>query len=279
MAMIRLISLFMLISLASIAQTLNPGNAPYVAGVLKPASSTSAADIIIDFETGANGDLIDKFMLTNATTKGTAIGGAFLIYSNSAVTVVGSNTMCKISTAQSVVGTRSMAQTVRRQSSYWEMTLTTAWPICSAGYFIKYGGEWTDGNATFDLYDLVELKGGSDFLDHNIEYRAQAQISNHVHTAVAPNTGEDFTPSTNTWYWVQMFWTSGQAGTGGTMKFYSYPALTLLQTSDLGQNAASVNLLHCGRVDVHGDATASFNGTIWFDYFCFSTNGATLWPP
>jgi len=165
-------------------------------------------DIIVDMESGANGDIISRPLLTNMTSTGIGLGssvGAWLVFSNSA-SVTGS-TRFVVSTEFAARGTRSARLDATVDNVYAEFMPATSNAVMSWGFAIRHSAGWP--GATFSSYNWFEIhySGGTEYMVYN-----QFDASPHEFD-IQTSLGLQGDPwlilpvsLTNSWYWVTMRW-------------------------------------------------------------------------
>ncbi len=226
----------------------------------KPAaadSGASSAHVLVDFETGANGDAwvtnnaTGSALLTNAASIGTSLG-LWRINSNNAY--FNSNTLLRVSTTQARRGTRSFRVHCTQDWSYAEFGLKNDFPKVSWSIWFRIDDKW-DGN-DFGSHDMQDFRADSgDFAINNVDSQPGTIVYGaHTGTGVGATQGP-FT--SNYWYNVQGLY--DVATKGFLLRYYSN-GVSMGQSSNnitVG-TPGDLRVFRIGHCDNHGKFVAGF---------------------
>lgn len=231
----------------------------------------STADILVDFESGADGDRIT----TNANTAPhdltnmISVGANMTLQScvsNGAANGVASNNHCRISTTFARRGTRSFRAAHTNNEVWIAIRLKTPSQKTAWSYWFRIDQNWNDGQfESFDESHFTTDEGD------NCIFNLDTQAGVFRYGAHAQGVGAQFTFTSNFWYNVQGLYDSN---TGGMLlRFYSN-GVSLGQSSNNLDVAPFRNVLRnfrFGKCDNH----STFNtGFAYFDDFELWTNGS-----
>jgi hypothetical protein len=231
----------------------------------KPETSTPWYDLWVDFENGADGNQIDRFMVTNMIRTGVA---SVLVYSNNAT--IGSNRLITVSTTQARSGTRSLRYDSFQDQGWIELDFPGDFTNMCGGFYLMLSAGFSGG--TFSSYDWGDVKATSgEFLVAPNYDDSAGNITYNVHTGAG--IGAERPIFTNVWYWIAWRWDKVNLLATMVINSNVNGPLTAVGTSTLALASENAGLRRIGRIDNHN--VNNSGAFAWFDDDCIDTNGSS----